>query len=54
MWVWLGMTGSAAALSTALTRLSNNCDGRASTRREIGRLRVLIVVVTDTTKSVWG
>jgi hypothetical protein len=38
----------------ANTRLSNNRDGRASTRREIGRLRVLIVVVIATTKSVWG
>ena len=38
----------------ANTRASNDCDGRASTRRESSRFRVLIVIVTATTRSVWG
>ena len=38
----------------ANTRASNDRDGRASTRRESSWFRVLIAIVTATTRSVWG
>src|SRR3979411_2440282 len=38
----------------AKTRASTDRDGRASTRRESSWFRVLIAIVTATTRSVWG